>query len=448
MQIAPDRTVFVLLSFEGPDVYSQAGGLGVRMKGLSRTLAQGGYQTHLFFCGDPNLPHEESHERDRLHYHRWGQWISALHPNGVYDGEEEKLRDWTRSLPPAVVEDLIAPAIAAGSNVVVLGEEWQMAATMNLVSDALYYRGLRDRVVMLWNANNIFGFHRINWGSLAFASTITTVSRYMKFRMWEVGQNAVVIPNGISRTSIVDPDPEAVAGLRAAAAADYFYFKIGRFDPDKRWIMAIAAMARLKRDGSKVKLLMRGDRAPHGAEVLAFARAQGLDIADVRTPDSPAGLAAALRANQEVDVVQLTSFASEEMIEVIYAASDAVLANSGHEPFGLVGLEVMAAGGVAVTGSTGEDYADGLRNALVLETDDPVELVTMLHLLKQRPELAASIRKRGRTTARDYVWEKVIEQLLMRIELAADQQAVRLAAAADETASRVVRERRRVRRTK
>ena len=34
------RTVFVVLSFEGPDVYSQAGGLGVRVKGLSRTVAQ------------------------------------------------------------------------------------------------------------------------------------------------------------------------------------------------------------------------------------------------------------------------------------------------------------------------------------------------------------------------------------------------------------------------
>jgi len=32
----------------------------------------------------------------------------------------------------------------------------------------------------------------------------------------------------------------------------------------------------------------------------------------------------------------------------LYAAADAVLANSGKEPFGLVGLEVMAAGGIAI----------------------------------------------------------------------------------------------------
>ena len=34
MVFDPRQTVFVILSFEGPDVYSQAGGLGVRVKGL------------------------------------------------------------------------------------------------------------------------------------------------------------------------------------------------------------------------------------------------------------------------------------------------------------------------------------------------------------------------------------------------------------------------------
>jgi len=114
----------------------------------------------------------------------------------------------------------------------------------------------------------------------------------------------------------------------------------------------------------------------------------------------------------------------EAMLGPLYGSADAVLANSGHEPFGLVGLEVMAAGGLAVTGATGEDYADAYRNALVVETDDTIELVTELNLIQQRPRLAAAIRRRGRVTARAYTWEKVIEQLLLRIEFAAAQQAV------------------------
>ena len=61
----------------------------------------------------------------------------------------------------------------------------------------------------------------------------------------------------------------------------------------------------------------------------------------------------------------------------------------------------------------------------MLETSDPVELVTCLALLKERPKLAASMRRQGRATARTYVWEKVIDELLLRIEFAAAQQAVR-----------------------
>ena len=422
----PQKTVFALLSFEGPDQYSQAGGLGVRIKGLSRTLAQLGYQTHLFFCGDPDLPGEETHEAGRLHYRRWCQWISARHRDGVYDGEDEKIRDWNTSLPLSLINQVIAPAIADGRNVILMGEEWHTASSMNLISDSLYYRGLRDRVVMLWNANNTFGFHRINWGALAFAATMTTVSRYMKFKMWESGQNPMVIPNGIPRSSIRDADPEAVAEVRSAASADHLCFKIGRFDPDKRWLMAVSAAGYLKRQGRRMRLVIRGGREQHGGEVFAHAQHQGLNVIDVTAPEEPSALAAILRENPDADLINLTSFVSDAMLGVIYSASDAVLANSGHEPFGLVGLEVMAAGGLAVTGSTGEDYAEAFRNALVLETDDPIELVTELDLLKRRPKLAAAMRRRGRVTARQYTWEKVIDQLLLRVEFAAAQQAVRL----------------------
>src|SRR5712664_2574592 len=432
MIFTPDRTAFVVLSFEGPDLYSQAGGLGVRVKGLSRSLARRGYDTHLYFIGDPDLPGEEILEGGKLHQRRWGQWISAQHRGGVYDGEEGKIRDWNLSLPPNVIDKVIAPAAAAGGYVVVLGEEWHTSWSMSLISDMLYRRALRDRVVMLWNANNTFGFHRIDWAALTLAATLTTVSRYMKFEMWDWHQNAIVIPNGIPRSSIADADPAAVAELRAAAAADYLCFKIGRFDPNKRWLMAVSAAAYLKRHGSKVKLLMRGGKEAHGGEVINHARQQGLVVIDAATPPDVAGLAALLRANATADVINLTTFVSDELLAIIYPACDAVLANSGHEPFGLVGLEVMAAGGLAVTGATGEDYANAYRNALVLETDDAIELVTALSLIRERPGLAAAMRRRGRVTARAYTWEKVIEQLLLRIEFAAAQQAVTIPAGAPE----------------
>jgi glycosyltransferase involved in cell wall biosynthesis len=61
--------------------------------------------------------------------------------------------------------------------------------------------------------------------------------------------------------------------------------------------------------------------------------------------------------------------------QVLFQGVDAVLANSRHEPFGVVGLEAMAAGGVVCTGGSGEDYAVPSHNALVLETEDPEEFL-------------------------------------------------------------------------
>lgn len=81
--MSPEKTVFVVLSFEGPDPYSQAGGLGVRVSKLSQALAEQGYETHLFFVGDPEKEGMETAYEGRLILHRWCQWISEYHPFGV-----------------------------------------------------------------------------------------------------------------------------------------------------------------------------------------------------------------------------------------------------------------------------------------------------------------------------------------------------------------------------
>src|SRR5437899_8055947 len=188
---------------------------------------------------------------------------------------------------------------------------------MKLISDALYYRGLRDRVVMLWNANNTYGFNRIDWTGLNFATTVTTVSRYMKFRMWEWGQNPIVIPNGIPPESIVEADPHVSSGLRSAAGAEHLWFKIGRFDPDKRWLMAVSAAALLKRRGRSVKLLIRGGREPHGAEVIGHAINQGLVVRNSASPANAAGLVTLLTATNGTDIINLTTFLDDSLVPLM-----------------------------------------------------------------------------------------------------------------------------------
>ena len=45
-----------MLCFEGPDDYSRAGGLASRVTGLTEALAEAGFDTHLWYIGDPGLP--------------------------------------------------------------------------------------------------------------------------------------------------------------------------------------------------------------------------------------------------------------------------------------------------------------------------------------------------------------------------------------------------------
>jgi hypothetical protein len=189
--------------------------------------------------------------------------------------------------------------------------------------------------------------------------------------------------------------------------------------------MAINALAEEKRLGHDFATVIRGGVEPHGMEVLANARHQGLVVHDLRPPldlnDALEAFASAPRA----DVYNVTSFMSDELISLFYSGADAVFANSGHEPFGLVGLEVMAAGGLAFVGSTGEDYAVPYLNAVVLDTDDPSEINISLDVLRKHPEVVTRMRKDGQETARSFSWQNVIaDTLLGKLEYVCQRQLV------------------------
>lgn len=431
--ISPKNTLFVLLSFEGPDVYSTAGGLSTRVSELSEALAMQGYTTHLIFVGDPSKPSIESRIDGHLILKRWSQWVSKYYLNGVYDGEEQKLYDYNESVPYHIYNEIVRPAVAEGKTVVILGEDWHTAEAMIRTSDLLHWFSVRQRVLMLWNLNSLMSLHRINWGRLNFVTTICTVSKYMKHRMWSYGVNPLVIPNGIPKRHLTPVDANAVTRLREIVrqgdSRRLFYFKIGRFDPDKRWMMAIEAIARLKYSGYPVTLFVRGGIEPHGTDVLRHAYNLGLKIQDVvaQRPNLEQSLdVMAHVASPDIDIYNLRFFLPEEFVRTTYNAADATLANSGHEPFGLVALEVMAAEGIAVTGSTGEDYAIALENAIVTETDDPDEIVGYLLYLRRHPEEQERIRCGGRRTAEEFLWDQVIENLVSKLEFLARKQNIQL----------------------
>jgi glycosyltransferase involved in cell wall biosynthesis len=404
----------VILSFEGPDPYSMVGGLGTRVTELSAALAAAGVKTTLVFVGDPVRAAVER-AAPNLEYRRWSQWISAYYPASVYDGESGKMGDYTRSVPPFVADAIVEPAARRGETVLVIVEDWQTAPAAILLDRLLRERELRDRALLTWNANNTYGFHTIDWPALTRAARITTVSRYMKFELQARGVESLVIPNGIPDRILGGPPEELVRALSDAQLHRPLFVKVARFEEEKRWIPAIDAFATIRTRHPQATLVVRGGREAYGESVFARAHHLGLAVENLTVESrEPAAVLEAV-SHARGPIVNVRSFVPEDALLTLYHVADAVLANSGREPFGLVGLEVMAAGGVAVTGSTGEEYAQPFENALVCDTGSPAELASYLDALVDDPALARTLRTAGQATAEHYTWPIVLDLLARKL---------------------------------
>ncbi|HTE18272.1 MAG TPA: glycosyltransferase family 4 protein, partial [Armatimonadota bacterium] len=426
-ELNTSNTEFVVLSFEGPDPYCRAGGLGVRVTELTRAIAAQGFDTHFYFLGDPEAAPTEQVDDLPLHYHRWSQWISRHYPNGVYEGERSKQADFRATIPRHLVEERVGPAVARGKRVVILSEEWHTADVACDVSDALWRAGLRDDTVMVWNANNTLGFENVDFERLRFTQSLSTVSRWMKHEMWSRGCNPLVLPNGIpARRLEHSPLVDELAAMAQGRLKDRLTLgKVARFDPDKRWLMAVDAAAGLKRMQLPVLFIAKGGLEAHGHDVIQRALAAGLRVRDVRSAsrDPRELMRLLLNAADGADMLNIQFYLSEPLTRALFKVADAMLQNSGREPFGLVGLEVMAAGGLVFTGATGEEYARPFDNAVVLDTDDPREVESNVVGLLARPNDAARMRRNGEETARQYTWDQVLDLMLRRLQYLAAPKA-------------------------
>ena len=404
----------VILSFEGPDRYASIGGLGTRVSQLAHALGDAGCIVDLIFAGDPAAAPVEAYGPN-VTLRRWSQWISAHHPRNAYDGEAEKMIDWESSVPGFVVDSIIAPTMASGERTLVIAEEWQTANVAIAIDELARLRGVRASATLMWNANNTYGWENIDWAALQRAASITAVSKYMKFELGLRGVHSLVIPNGIDDRLLQGADPTLVAEMRQALGSRPTLVKVGRFDPDKNWLQAVDALAELHEAGINARMIVRGGKEPYGDVVFARAHERGLNVERIAYEGSDPHKVIDGIALAGGPIVHLRAFLDEPTLMALYAASDAVLANSGKEPFGLVGLEVMAAGGIAVCGATGEEYAEPFVNAIVCDTADGRELATYLRALLSNPDIADELRRGGAETASRYTWGHALAALERKI---------------------------------
>jgi glycosyltransferase involved in cell wall biosynthesis len=192
-------------------------------------------------------------------------------------------------------------------------------------------------------------------------------------------------------------------------------FKMARWEPEKGWGQALDAVAGLRRRGRRVTLVARsGGPSRNGGDIAAAASSRGLTVAELSDAGGLDGQLATI-ASASADVVSLRFGVQENLAHLLYATADGVLANSVSEPFGLVGLEAMAARGLVYTGGTGEDYAVAGRNAVVLETLEGEEIADRVEQMAREPRATRRLRRAAYLTARAYSWESVARLLLERL---------------------------------
>src|SRR5882762_1998967 len=152
------------------------------------------------------------------------------------------------------------------------------------------------------------------------------------------------------------PAPDTRGAFEARGRGRMVRSTVARWDSDKRWLLAMETVAALKRQHWHPHLMARGGVEAHGGEVVTAAAGAGVRVVERPLPQPGVpGLLRVLEELHEVDVVSLRSPLDSDSCRVLFHGSAAVLANSGREPFGLVGLETMAVDGVACTGCSGED---------------------------------------------------------------------------------------------
>jgi hypothetical protein len=102
----------------------------------------------------------------------------------------------------------------------------------------------------------------------------------MRYQMWSVGVDPLVIPNGLSPESFRQPERETVTDFRNRLQGRTVLGKVARWDPDKRWLLAMDTVGELKRHGRRPLLVARGGVEAHRYEVLAKAAGDGLRVAE------------------------------------------------------------------------------------------------------------------------------------------------------------------------
>lgn len=164
---------------------------------------------------------------------------------------------------------------------------------------------------------------------------------------------------------------------------------VGTIEPRKNLQRLIQAFAQLKKRGLPHRLVMVGQPGWHCAPIYAEVE----------------------RQNLQRDAI-FTGYVPYEDLPALYSAAESMAFPSLYEGFGLPVLEAMACGTPVVT-SASSSLSEVAGDAALLVNPYQVEqIANALHLIHSEPDLAASLREKGRERAAHFTWENAARATL------------------------------------
>lgn len=211
-------------------------------------------------------------------------------------------------------------------------------------------------------------------------STRRDVLRELRLPNPRPGQ-VVSIPEGV--------DPFFQPGPPPPAGPEKIILYVGRRDPYKNLPRLVEALAGVRARGVPARLRVIGP-------------------ADPRYPEAPE-LAVKLGVQDQVDWI---GYVTPEELRRAYQTADVFCLPSRYEGFGLTVLEAMACGTPVVCSNIGSlpEVAD--ESARLVDPAILPDLVQALVDVLTRPALAADLRQRGLSRARQFNWQRTAELTL------------------------------------
>lgn len=102
----------------------------------------------------------------------------------------------------------------------------------------------------------------------------------MKHALWSYSVDSLVVPNGIPRRLLEPVGDSAVGSVRQSLGPGPVLLKVARWDPHKRWRLAMDIIACLKSSGLPARLVARGGLEARRGEVLDHAYRLRLQVPD------------------------------------------------------------------------------------------------------------------------------------------------------------------------